>query len=428
MGFFGEMVFMIPSFISIKNNNLPDCPGVYLMKDVHGKVIYVGKAVSLRRRVRQHFERPHSPAIKEMTTQVASIDYVEKPTAIEALILEANLIKQYWPKYNIKDKDNKSFLYLAITKDPFPRPLLIRGNDLPEGSAKTFRALYGPYTSPNALRAALDLLRKSFPWSTCIPGQPRLCFYQHLGLCPGVCVNTIDRRAYQKIIRDLMAFFEGKKDRVLRRLQKEMLMLARTKQFEKATEVRNRLRSLEHIQDIAILKRECEDMDRIAPGEMTVNLFGRIEGYDVSNSSGTSTVASMVVFQNGAPAKAEYRRFRIKTVQGSNDVAAMKEVLMRRFRNAWPHPDLILMDGGLPQVHAAESVLHQLDLGIPVVGIAKGVKRKKNELICSRANRALCQACEERLDLLTYVRDEAHRFAIAYHRRVRQHQSMKTSM
>lgn len=410
---------MIPARVKIKNNELPDTPGVYLMKDAAGKVIYVGKATSLKRRVSSYFQRPHDARIQEMVSLIRRIDYIQKSTAIEALILEANLIKYYWSKYNVMQKDNKSFLYLVITKEDFPKPLLIRGTQLDEESPKKYKAVFGPYTSPRSLRAALDLLRKVFPWSTCESGQKRACFYVHLKQCPGVCINAADKRAYGKIIRDLIKFFEGKKDDLLKQYRHEMKIAAKKKRFEDAAEFRNKIAFLEHIRDVAVLKREDGDVDKIKMGEAVVNLFGRIEGYDISNISGTSTVASMVVFENGAPAKAEYRKFRIKTVVGSNDVAALKEALMRRFRNPWRKPDLLLIDGGLPQVHAAEQVVHELDLGLPVVGIAKGPERKRNDLICSKNNLELCHLCEQYKELLEKIRDEAHRFAIKYHRKVR---------
>lgn len=380
------------------------------MKDKKGSVIYVGKAVSLKRRVRQHFERPHGPHIPEMTRQVVEIDYVEKPTALEALILEANLIKHYWPKYNVLQKDNKSFMYLAITDEEYPRPLLVRGTDLDDDSAKKYKVVFGPYTSSRSLKAALDLVRKAFPWSNCIPGQKRACFNYHLKLCPGVCIGVADKKVYQKTIRDLIKFFEGKKEDILKAYQKEMKEASKEKRYEEAAALRNKIFFLEHIQDVAVLKRDDEQAD----------LFGRIEGYDISNISGTSQVASMVVFENGAPAKAEYRKFKIKTVEGSNDVASMRETLMRRLKHReWRKPDLILIDGGLPQVHAAEEVLHHLNLQIPVVGIAKGRERKRNDIICSRVSVELCDLCNKYVDLLASVRDEAHRFAIAYHRKLR---------
>jgi excinuclease ABC subunit C len=412
---------MIPTQIKIKNGELPSSPGVYIMKDAKGTVLYVGKAISLKRRVQQHFDRPHGPQIPEMTKQVVEIDYIEKPTALEALVLEANLIKHFWPKYNVMLKDNKSFMYLGITNEEYPRPLLVRGTDLDDETAKKYKVVFGPYTSSRSLKAALDLVRKAFPWSTCVPGQKRACFYHHLKLCPGVCVDAVDKKVYQKTIRDLTRFFEGKKEDILKDYKKQMAKLAKEKKFEEAAEIRNKVFFLEHIQDVAVLRRDDEQVDRIKAGEgMAVNLFGRIEGYDISNISGTSQVASMVVFENGAPAKAEYRKFKIKSVEGPNDVASMRETLMRRFKHdEWRMPDLILIDGGLPQVHAAEEVMHHLNIQIPVVGIAKGAQRKRNDIICSQVSIELCELCRKYVDLLAQVRDEAHRFAITFHRKLR---------
>jgi excinuclease ABC subunit C len=410
---------VIPQTIRIKNGKLPNQPGVYLMKDAEGAVIYVGKATSLKKRVNQYFDRPHDSRIGDLVRHIRSIDYHVRDTALEALILEANLIKYYWPKYNVMGKDNKSFLYLAITKEDYPRPLLVRGTQLDEESPKKYRTIFGPYTSPKSLRAALDLLRKVFSWTTCTPGMKRPCFYYHLKQCPGVCVGAADKRAYQKTIRDLIKFFEGKKDTLLKDFKKEMKTAAKEKRFEDAAAYRNKIYFLEHIQDVAILKRENGDVDKILEGETGVNLFGRIEGYDVSNISGTMTVASMVVFLQGAAAKAEYRKFRIRTVQGPNDVASLRETLMRRFRNPWKHPDLILVDGGIGQVNIATNVLRHLNLAIPVIGMAKGPDRKKEELVCTKNNLELCRLCEHYKDFLVQVRDEAHRFAVAYHRKLR---------
>lgn len=410
---------MIPKEIRIKGGKLPGTPGVYLMKNADGNVIYVGKATSLRSRVNQYFQRPHDSRIEDMVRQIRFVDYHKRDTALEALILEANLIKYYWPKYNVLGKDNKSFLYLVITKEEYPRPLLIRGTQLDEESPNKYKAIFGPYTSPRSLRAALDLLRKVFAWTTCTPGMKRPCFYYHLKQCPGVCIGAADKKAYQKTIRDLIKFFEGKKDSLLKDFKKEMKVAAKEKRFEEAASYRNKIFFLEHIQDVAILKRENVAVDKILEGETGVNLFGRIEGYDVSNISGAMTVSSMVVFEQGAPAKSEYRKFRIRTVQGSNDIASLRETLMRRFRNRWKHPDLILIDGGIGQVNMAINVLRHLNLPIPVVGIAKGPDRKKDKLVCAKNHLDLCKLCENYKDLLVKVRNEAHRFAITYHRKVR---------
>lgn len=410
---------MIKRDIKIKNGTLPDSPGVYLMKNQAGKIIYVGKAISLKRRVNSYFQRPQDARIEQMVSEIREIDYIQKPTAIEALILEANLIKFYYPFYNIKDKDNKSFLYLAITNEDFPKPILVRGKELGDDLAKKYKAVFGPYTSPRSLRAALDLIRKAFPWSTCEPGQTRACFYHHLKLCPGVCIGAISKQAYAKIIRDLIKFFDGKKDVIVKQYAKAMKVAAREKHFEEASELRDKIFFLEHIQDIAVLKREDDDVDKIREGEARVNIFGRLEGYDISNISGTSSVASMVVFENGAPAKTEYRKFRIKTVTGANDVASIKETLARRLRNDWKHPDLILIDGGLPQVNGALEVIREWGLGIPVIGLAKGPNRDKDELICDKNNLEVCVQCAKHKNILVALRDEAHRFAIKYHRALR---------
>ena len=411
---------MFPKNVKIKNNELPDAPGVYLMKDAAGAVIYVGKATSLARRVASYFQRPHDARIQEMVSLIRKIDYLVKPTVIEALILEANLIKYYWPKYNILSKDNKSFLYLVITKEEYPRPLLIRGTELEEEDAsKKYKAVFGPYISPRSLRAALDLIRRVFSWSSCTPGMKRPCFYHHLKQCPGVCIGAADKKSYNKTMRDLIKFFEGKKEGIVKDCKKRMKAASASRRFEEAAALRNKIFFLEHIQDVAILKREDEHVDKLKEGEALVDLFGRIEGYDVSTISGTSTVASMVVFEHGAPAKAEYRKFRIRSVSVSNDIAALREALARRFRNSWRKPDLILIDGGIGQVRAALSVLRELDLGIPVIGIAKGPGRKKDELVCDRKHLDLCRLCEQYKPLLVQVRDEAHRFAVKYHRKVR---------
>ncbi len=410
---------MIPAHIEIRDGQLPDEPGVYLMKDEQGQILYVGKATSLKRRVQQHFLRPHNQLIEEMTRRVRLIDYIQKGSALEALILEANLIKYYFPPYNIREKDNKSFLYLVFTNERFPRPVLIRGKDL-STDAKAYLAVFGPYTSAHSLRASLDWLRHIFPWSTCEPGQKKACFYTHIGLCPGVCIGTADEKAYKKVIRDLIAFFDGRKEEILKRLRKEMTVASNEQRYEEAAKLRNRLFSLEHIKDIALLKREDDDVDTIRNSDAPIDFFGRVEGYDISHVGGTATVASMVVFEGGQPAKAEYRKFRIKTVDEINDVASIREALMRRFRHAeWRHPDLVLIDGGLPQVHAANDALHHLGVQIPVIGMAKGPERKRTDLVCMQKHEAICKAAEEHVRLLTQVRDESHRFAITYHRKLR---------
>lgn len=408
---------MIPSNITIQNGELPDVPGVYLMKDAHETVLYVGKATSLARRVRQHFERPHNRLIEEMTTRVRAIDYIERATALEALILEANLIKQYWPKYNTDQKDGKTFLYLVITNEPYPKPLTIRGAELPDDAATKYLRVFGPYPSGRSLRAALDYLRRVFPWSTCEPGAKRACFNVHIGLCPGVCTGAISSREYKKIIRDLIRFFDGKKEIIIRAYTRSMQAASKAQRYEEAKEWRNKVFALEHIQDVAIMKRE--DDEHVAR-DASNPFFGRIEGYDISHISGSSIVASMVVFENGEANKSAYRKFKMKLVQSNNDVGSIQEVLTRRLAHAeWRLPTIFLIDGGAAQVRAAEAVMQAHGVSVPVLGIAKGRERKRNDIVAVDSGRELLPQAAPYVDLLARVRDEAHRFAITFHRKTR---------
>ena len=420
----------IPKNIKIKNSSLPASPGVYLMKDKFGKIIYVGKASSLRSRVGSYFLRAKDTKTQELVGRIKGIDYIRTKTVLEALILEAAKIKQYQPKYNIIQKDDKSFLHLAITKEKYPKLLLIRGHEIKNFKMKNsevrFLRVFGPFVSPNALRAALNILRKSFPWSNC--GAPKIekrfkaCFDYHLKRCPGVCVGAISSKDYKKIIRGLILFFEGKKERVLRDMKKQMLAASKSEDFEMAAMLRNRIYHLENIRDISVLTRDMPTYGWSAAGGEAniINIFGRIEGYDISNISGVSPVGSMVVFSGGEPDKSQYRKFSIRTVKGANDVAMLREVLSRRFIHSasdWPLPDIILIDGGIPQVNVAKRVLEGLHLGIPIVGIAKGIDRKKDELILPKDNPEMERVANQFKDILVAVRDEAHRFAVAFYRR-----------
>lgn len=419
--------------------NLPDAPGVYLMRDQNGGLLYVGKAANLKRRVSSYFLRPHDARIERLVSLIAKIDYEQTDTAIEALIREAELIKKHEPPFNIKDKDDKSFLYVHIAKEEFPRVLLARGRDLKKEAYKVARE-YGPFTSASSLRKALKIIRRIFPYSVHPPEKigayARPCFDYEIGLCPGVCAGKISKTEYRKIIHDIVLLFEGKKEKILRGLSKEMATAAKKLDFEKAEELRRRIFALKHIQDIAIISE-----DKIGEPEGVAEKPLRIEGYDISNISGVSAVGSMVVFVGGKPDKNEYRKFRIRDVESNpnpksahpasragGDVGMLMEVLERRFRHSlfsnsqelenkekWPLPDIILVDGGAGQVNAARSVLKKLNLDIPVIGMAKGPERKRNDVV------GLIPKSLKNLNLTTLirVRDEAHRFAISYHKNLR---------
>lgn len=440
---------MIPEQIKILNNALPDAPGVYFYYDNKGKLLYVGKATSLKKRVSSYFVgKEKHPRTAELVSKIAAIKYTQVPTVIEALVLEANQIRTHKPQYNILGRDDKSFIYLCITNEDSPKPVLMRGLDLERigiqpfskrlslKARRKFLAVYGPYLSARQLKMALDLVRRTIPWSTCNPpsvtGTTRPCFDAQIGKCPGVCAGTVDKKTYRRNIKKLMLFFEGKKDTLLRQLKREMAAAARKNQYEAAAKLRDRVFALEHIQDIGLLMKEefTYDMPEPAPGH--INALGRIEAYDIANISGTSNVASMVVFEGGKPNKNEYRKFRIKGFEGANDVGAMEEVLRRRLarlpgagqeKETWPLPDLLIIDGGEGQVNRAEQVLREMKLDIPVVGIAKGFDRKQDRLVFDKSNPELRRVTSAFKEVFQKARDEAHRFAGAYHRNLRGRQS-----
>ncbi len=395
---------------------LPETPGVYIMKDAAGQILYVGKAGNLRRRVSSYFERPHDVRIQTLVSRIASVDHRNTDTAIEALILEAELIRKFMPPFNVKEKDDKSFLYITITKEKFPRVLLVRGRDLAGDAGKRF----GPFTSASSAREALKVLRKIFPWSTHDPDRigtfARPCFDYEIGLCPGTCVGAVSRKDYLKNIANLKLFLAGKKARVVRNLEMEMAAASRGLEFEKAEKLRRRIFALKHIEDTAFIS----DSEVVLPGPAGVSRRPfRIEGYDISNISGTSAVGSLVVFTDGTPDRDAYRKFRIRTVSGSNDVAMLTEVLTRRLRHLeWPLPDLFLIDGGLPQANAAHRVVRSAGLRIPVVGLAKGPERKRNDVVGALPKGVTIKT-------LIQVRDEAHRFAIGYHKALRRARSLE---
>lgn len=409
----------IPKHIKVKGKALPNTPGAYMMRDKAGEIIYIGKATSLKKRVSSYFVKSQDDKTARLVQEIRKIDYEITPSVLEALILEANLIKKYLPKYNMRAKDDRSFLYLAITKQDFPRPQLIRGLELKKMDKKKFKAIFGPYLSARSLRAAMDLVRKMIPYSTCEPGQKRACFNYQIGKCPGVCVDKISKTDYAKIIRNLILFFQGKKTRVLKNLKKEMKRLSKNQDYEKATSLRNQIKAMEHIQDIALLKREQPSRTIGLEGEKVINIYGRIEAYDISMISGKHAVGSMVVFEDAEPAKSEYRKFKIKTIKGANDTAMLKEVIARRFKNKWPHPVLMVIDGGRGQVNAALEILKLYKVNIPVVGIAKGITRKKDEFIFNRQDLELKRVVKQFEQTLIQARDEAHRFAVKYHRKLR---------
>jgi excinuclease ABC subunit C len=431
---------------SVPYKKFPETPGVYIMKDIAGRVLYVGKAGNLRRRVSSYFERPHDVRIQTLVSKIATIDFEQKDTALEALIREAELIKKITPPFNVREKDDKSFLYFEITREKFPRVLLVRGAGvIAAGGGKGARTAapegkrYGPFTSASSAREALRILRRIFPWSTHDPDEigtlKRPCLNYEIGLCPGTCVGAITHDDYMKNIERLRMFFEGKKERIIKAIEKEMRAAAKQQEFEKAEALKRQMFALRHIQDTALISDNDALIARTAGSAAARAADGtaapgfragyRIEGYDISTISGMSAVGSMVVFVDGESDKNEYRKFKIRSIFQPNDVGMLKEVLERRFAHAppkskdsWPMPDLVLIDGGLAQVNTARRVLLRAGIKIPIIGIVKGPKRDRNDII------GLVPKGVQKATLIK-VRDEAHRFAIGYHKFLRAREFIK---
>ncbi|MCR4306642.1 MAG: hypothetical protein NUV42_01605, partial [Candidatus Yonathbacteria bacterium] len=329
---------------------------------------------------------------------------------LEALILEAHLIKKHQPKYNTKEKDDTSFNYILITDEDFPRVLLVRGRELLKGEAEKNvpRARYvaGPFPQGAVLRDAMKIIRKIFPFrDTCVPGSGKPCFNQQIGLCPGVCTGETLKAEYRKTIANLTLFLEGRKSALVKKLDREMKAYAKKQEFEKAHNVKKTIFTLRHIQDIALLKNNQRGGASFA---------GRIEAYDVAHISGKYLVGVMVVVSDGEPDKSEYRKFKIKTVAGADDTASMAEILERRFGHPeWTYPRLIVIDGGIAQKNRAQKVLKGLGLGIPVVSVVKDERHRPREILGNKEH------FRKREREILLANAEAHRFAITYHRTLR---------
>lgn len=414
--------------------NIPDSPGIYFFKNASGQIIYIGKATSLKRRVASYFiptkikksERP----IEDMIHEVDSVSVETTKNVIEAIIKEGIAIKKHKPKYNILGRDDKSLAYLVLTKENFPHFKIIRMHDFEKENVATrknkYWKVFGPFLSARSVLLSLQILRKIFPYSDCklpkkiVKINPRPCFYYSIGLCPGVCVGAISSKDYKSKLMPLVLFFEGKMVRLRQSLELEMKSASKKQHFELAKELRDKIHLLQNIQDVALVGI-VEEEDKKSNSLLVKDAWagGRIEGYDISHLGGKSTVGSMVVFNNGEPQKFEYKKFKIITAT-NNDVGAMAEMLTRRLNHfEWNFPDCILIDGGKPQINAVKKVFYKFGVDIKIVGLAKGSLRKKNEIIVDKRQAYFADSVRRNLGLLIMVRDEAHRFAITYQKKLR---------
>ncbi len=532
-----------------KLQSVPQKPGVYLMKDGKGEIIYIGKASSLRNRVRSYFQpsAPFHPRLNTLRRKIADFNYIVTDSEVEALILEANLIKQHKPRYNVNLKDDKKYPYVAISKEPYPRIYVTRR--LRDDGTEYF----GPYTDVKAMRRTLDTLRRIIPVRSCRWGlphhhPPRVCLNFQINRCMGPCQGLISPEDYARLIEEARLFLKGRSDELVKALQEKMEEASRELKFEIAARFRDRLADLQSVlvrQKVFTLKKEDRDIISIAweqddaigvvmevrggklldrkhyhldgvasfcreevlsafvrqfylgavtvPPEIhlpfhiedelaiatwlsqkrggkvrlsvpqrgdkakLVNMVTknaellltewqlrrertlphtvvalqkdlrlpvpprRIEALDISNLGGTDAVGSVICFQDGRPKKSEYRRFKIKTVEGQDDYAMIKEVVQRRFRGLkeqnQPFPDLLVVDGGKGQLSSAVAALNELGISEqPVIGLAK---RLEEVFLPGLPDPQNIPKTSSSLKLLQAVRDEAHRFAVSYHRKLR---------
>jgi len=380
---------------------MPDKPGVYFF--YKGKtLLYIGKATSLRSRVRSYFGKDliatRGPLILDMTVQATKIDWQETDSVLEALILEAELIKKHQPRYNTKEKDNKSFNYVVFTKDKIPRVLVVRGRKL---NKLEYKKVFGPFTNGLQLREAMKIIRKIFPYFDNHSNKKQnYQFYKQLALIP--------EGDYKNNIKNLVLFFQGKKKKIVQNLKKEMLAFAKKKEFEKAGEIKKRIFALEHINDVALIKDE-NYADNVA-FQNRLSIF-RIEAYDIAHMSGKNMVGVMVVTENNEVNKSEYKRFIIRTQAGTNDTGALEEVLSRRLRHIeWGLPSLIAVDGSTAQLNVTKRVLNRYQFDIPIVAVVKDDKHKARAII---GDESIIKIHKKSILL---ANSEAHRFAIKFHK------------
>lgn len=411
--------------------NLPQDPGVYLYYNAEKHVIYVGKAINLKNRVRSYFQKSENlgPKTQALVSNIAFMETIKVESEIEALLLEAELIKLHKPRYNIELKDDKSPIYIKITtNEEIPRISTVRREQLP---GVTY---FGPYPSSGSAKQVLRLLRRIFPYRSCqvLPKKP--CLYYHLKLCDAPCVGHISPQDYQKRVKQIILFLQGKKKQLLRDLEKEMKQHSEELRFEQAAQTKSQIDSIHYVTQsfknpIEYLENPnlVEDERQQTLGELAQALAPylgqinpqRIECYDISNIHGTNAVGAMTVATEGEINKREYRKFKIRLPELPNDFAMMQEMLRRRLKHdEWPMPDLIIIDGGKGQVTATLQVMAESGKNIPLVGLAKRIE----EIVIKTSDgytSVVLPRNSKALHLIQRLRDEAHRFGITYHRLLR---------
>ena len=408
-------------------------PGIYLFLDQKNKVLYVGKAKNLKKRGDSYFINRSSllEKTKILISKTSKIKTINTHSEIEALLLEANYIKKYKPIYNSRLTDGKAYPLIKITtKDEYPKILISRRIE-----DKKNNSYFGPYPNAGAMRLALKTMRKIFPYQSVRHHPKRICLYYHLGQCP--CPPVFDspeiKKEYEKNIKRIITFLRGGTKKLLRDLEKERDEASKSEEYEKANTLQKKINSILIVtspsyssfdfqvnpnlktdinnEELLSLKKEIENT------ESQVSTLSRIESFDISNISGKFAVGSMIVFLNGEKETSLYRRFKIRfTKEEPNDFAMISEVIGRRLNhNEWPFPDLIIVDGGKGQVSSILKILKRKSLKIALIGIAK----REETIVASDFTEIKLPKNSKALHLVMRIRDEAHRFAITYHRNLR---------
>ena len=420
---------------------LPKKPGVYFHKNLDGQIIYIGKAAVLKNRVKQYFQnsRTRDPKTELLIAEIADIDWIEVETEIDALFLEAELVRRYLPKYNILLRDDKSLIYIRIDYKSSHPTISYTRRPLDDGAE-----YYGPYFNTTSLKRAMNYLRRVFPYSTHTGIKPkRVCLQYHLGLCPGIEEGKTPLKDYRANLRKLTQYLKGNRIKLISDIEKEMKIVAKDQNFELAAKYRNQLRALKSLSSrIVFSDKEIADINKDAGLYDLSKILGlgsvpkKIEGYDISHMQGSNNVASMVVFVNGAPDKASYRKFKLR-IPGNNDYAHIEEVVTRRLKHQskWVLPDLMLIDGGKGQLASAIKASSNLGIKLPMIGLAKREEEIIVDLESSNVNVDFARIKEldarikttnnfvsillpsntPVIKLLQRIRDESHRFAVSYH-------------
>ncbi len=410
----------------------PPAPGVYLMKDSRGRVLYVGKSVSLKDRVLSYFRGGEAARdnVQAMMEQIADVDFVETPSEVDALLAEQRLIKDLHPKYNVDLKDDKSYPYIEIrSTEPFPQVLVSR--KVERGSK-----VYGPFTDVEELRAAHALLQRIFKFRVCSleigADDPRRfrrrpCLYYFINSCLAPCAGKVSRGDYRKTVSRLCRFLDGKRTSVVKSLRREMEAASKALDFEKAAEKRDELRALESLSKRGLFadyraagaldfdpRKGLEELAEILELKAPPRLM---EGADIATISGSDSVGSIVTFVDGRPFKDGYRKYRIRDVRGVDDYAMIREIVRRRYKRLKEEesllPDFLLVDGGPGQLSAAIEGLEAA--GARPAAVAALAKREEILFVEGRDEPVRLASTSAGLKVLQFVRDEAHRFAQHYH-------------